>query len=222
VDRHYAAHAGERDSTNRPYGPSSSARGTLGLSRLADATGAGCGGRRSPAVRDMLVGIDAGQRILDVGSGPHSYLLSAGLRPIGSDISEAYIRQYARDRRVGIVNSADALPLRSGCFDSVWTIGLIHHLPDHLALQTIREMHRVCRPGGHVMMLDAVMPRHAWARPVAYALRKLDRGQFVRTETALRNLLSQALPGPQEIRRATFSHTGIEMLTCRTQREAVY
>jgi hypothetical protein len=65
-------------------------------------------------VRDMLAGIDAGQRVLDVGSGPHSYLLRAGLRPIGSAISETYIRQYARDHRVGIVNSADALPLRSG------------------------------------------------------------------------------------------------------------
>jgi SAM-dependent methyltransferase len=97
---------------------------------------------------------------------------------------------------------------------------LIHHLPDQAALQTIQEMHRVCRPGGHVMILDAVMPRHAWTRPVAYALRRLDRGRFVRTETALRKLLSEALPGPQDIRRATFSYTGIEMLTCRSRREA--
>jgi SAM-dependent methyltransferase len=102
----------------------------------------------------------------------------------------------------------------------VWTIGLIHHLPDHVALQTIEEMYRVCRPGGHVMILDAVMPRHAWMRPVAYALRELDRGRFVRTESAVRELLSEALPGPHDIRRATFSYTGIEMLTCRSRRDA--
>jgi hypothetical protein len=48
---------------------------------------------------------------------------------------------------------------------------------------------RVCHPDGYVAILDAVLPRSVWERPVAAFIRRLDRGAFIRSEEAMRALL---------------------------------
>jgi SAM-dependent methyltransferase len=142
----------------------------------------------------LLHEVSPGERVLDVACGRRSWLDWAGIVAVGSDISESYMREYARAGRHAVVNSADALPFGARSFDSVWSLALLHHLCDDAARAAIREMVRVCRPGGYVVVVDAVMPKRAWARPLAYAIRRIDRGRFVRDEAAHQALLDATLP----------------------------
>jgi SAM-dependent methyltransferase len=168
--------------------------------------------RLTKLLAQLLQEINPGQLVLDIGCGPNSLLAMIGIQPIGSDISELYMRSYARNvRSLAVVNSADALPFTSGCFDSVWSFALIHHLPDEVAQNSLQEMVRVCRPGGHVIILDAVMPRSAWIRPIPYVIRRLDRGKFVRKHDDLCRLLDRCLPSPKTI-RVTTTDNGLEAI----------
>jgi SAM-dependent methyltransferase len=89
-----------------------------------------------------------------------------------------------------------------------WSIGLLHHLPD--ALVTISEAVRVCRPGGYCAILDAVKPVSYWTRPVTALIRRLDRGEFVRSSEELLSLLSRV--GEWRSTRLTYAATGLELL----------
>lgn len=129
----------------------------------------------------------AGQ-ILDVGCGPKSQLWQIGLHPVGLDSSVAYATAF-RHSGLSVLGSADNLPFHKASFDGVWSIGLLHHIPDSVARRAVEEMLRVCRPGGCVVILDAVLPHHIWRHPVAYLLRRLDRGKFMRRESEYENIL---------------------------------
>ena len=116
--------------------------------------------------RRMLVkasGIDAG-RALDVGMGDcacMSFLLAAeGFDVIGVDRSSHAVhvaRQAARGRRFPgnfQARRADAerLPFEDGQFDVVLAYRALHHAKN--AEQVVREMHRVCRKGGAMLLAD--------------------------------------------------------------------
>ncbi len=163
----------------------------------------------------LLAEVPPAPRMLDVGCGPASWLSRFGLRPAGLDHSLPYIAQYRIAGGEGVVGSSDALPFSSASFDSVWTMGLLHHLPDAAAARTIREMGRVCKPAGSVVVMDAVMPRGAWRRPIAYCLRRLDRGGFVRTEEQMSALLERNAPAARRMERFTYTLFGHELLVCR-------
>jgi SAM-dependent methyltransferase len=104
------------------------------------------------------------------------------------------------------------LPFKDRCFGGVWSVGLLHHLTDSDVADTVREMMRVCRVGGYVAILDAVMPNPAWGRPVAYTLRRLDRGQFVRSQPHLLSLFPNL--ASWKIERFTYALTGLEFVGC--------
>jgi hypothetical protein len=59
--------------------------------------------------------------------------------------------------------------------------------------------------------VDAVLPRRAWTRPLAYAIRRLDRGRFVRNEAEHIDLLNTALPSYKKI-RVNSTDTGLEAI----------
>jgi len=161
--------------------------------------------------------LPAARMLLDVGCGPASWLFGVGEHPLGLDRSLSYVQEYVERGERAVVGSAGGLPFRSGRFDGVWSIGLLHHLPDDVAAAAVQEMLRVCRPDGYVVVLDAVMPRRAWRRPLAYALRRLDRGRFVRSESALRNLFPPQLNWRSD--RFTFAATGLEALVLWARRD---
>jgi SAM-dependent methyltransferase len=65
-------------------------------------------------------------------------------------------------------------------FDEVVTIATTHHLDDAQLARMVGEALRVCRPGGHLHIIDAILPvspnflfKRVWFR--------LDRGAFPRT-----------------------------------------
>ncbi len=119
---------------------------------------------------------------------------------------------YASADGTGVVASAAALPFATGSFDGVWSIGLFHHLSDEIAGRVVDEALRVCTPGGYAVIMDAVLPESPWRRPVAYGLRRLDRGRFMRSQSQLETLLERR--GAWSTRRVTYSLNGLELLIC--------
>jgi len=153
-----------------------------------------------------------GDFILDVGCGPASWLWRAQLHPVGLDLSLKYTIAFRRLGHPAVTGSAAELPFPNQCFDSVWCIGLLHHLPDDMARQAVAEMLRVCRRGGYIAILDAVLPEHKLRRPVAYMLRRMDRGRFVRHQDNLISLLP--VSESWNFERFTYALTGLELLGC--------
>jgi len=150
-------------------------------------------------------------RSLDVGCGPNSYLFSLGLDPVGVDISMEFIVAYRRKQgRKACLASADRLPFKDASFDLVWSCGLLHHLSPEAAGNAVAEMDRVCGPEGLIIIFDGVRPRSFWARPLAWVIRRNDRGLCMRTEEQAGELLP--LRQGWKIERHTYTATGLEGL----------
>jgi SAM-dependent methyltransferase len=90
----------------------------------------------------------AGQRLLDVGSGPGQYHDKlAGVRVIALDTSAGML---AKVKVPAVRADAQALPFAAGSFDRVMANHVIYHVPDMTL--ALRELRRVSRPGARVVM----------------------------------------------------------------------
>lgn len=111
-----------------------------------------------------------------VGTGRNLDYYPPGVRLTGIDLSSGMLA-LARTRADGmeppvalIEGDAQAMPLADASFDTVTcTLGL-SSIPDDRA--AIAEMHRVLRPGGHLVLLGHVASPH---RPVRAVQRLLER-----------------------------------------------
>jgi len=149
--------------------------------------------------------------ILDVGCGFASPLVRLAVPHIGVDIDFARIK--AADRCGGVVVAdAVALPFADSTFAATVSIGLLHHLADAAARRAVGEMMRVVQPDGPVVILDGVRPAAARQRPLAAAIRALDRGRHMRDEGALLALFD-GIPGWRH-ERVTYAATGLEGVWC--------
>ncbi len=148
--------------------------------------------------------------ILDIACGPSSWLWKVGVRPIGVDLSQTYTEKFSKNGECSIGASAITLPIKSECVPAVWCIGLLHHLPDSQAKAAIHEMIRIVKPGGYLMIFDGILPESIMKRPLAWILRKLDRGRFMRYEKKLRELFpQQSLWKYERINYSSFGHEGV-------------
>jgi SAM-dependent methyltransferase len=120
----------------------------------------------------LLPHLAPGTRLLDVGCGPGTITvdlarLVAPGEVVGIDAVEVVLagaRQVAEMARVDNVRFqvADgmALPFDDGTFDVVHAHQVLQHVPDPVGL--LREMRRVCRPGGLVAARDSDYAAKAW------------------------------------------------------------
>src|SRR5690348_1897730 len=115
-----------------------------------------------------LTGDVRGRRVLDAGCGPglHAEQLAArGADVVGLDASQAMV-DLARTRlgsraRVEQADLNARLPLADEEFDMVVCALAIHYVDDRAA--TLREFHRVLRPGGRVVF-STQHPTTDWMR----------------------------------------------------------
>jgi ubiquinone/menaquinone biosynthesis C-methylase UbiE len=101
--------------------------------------------------------------VLDVACGPGIVACAVAKKAghvTGIDLTPAMIEQAkARQAREALTNcdwrqgDATALPFADAGFDRVLTRYSFHHMPE--PLRTLREMARVTRPGGRVVVVDA-------------------------------------------------------------------
>jgi len=101
----------------------------------------------------------AGERVLEVGFGLGTDLFqfaSSGAIVSGIDLSPVHVRIARRRFELYGLNAhllmgdAESLPFSDGSFDVVYTFGVLHHTSD--ARRAVREVHRVLRPKGHLIL----------------------------------------------------------------------
>ena len=148
--------------------------------------------------------------ILDVGCGPSSWLWKFGMKPVGLDLCHAYSKKFHDAGNLSVTGSAAMLPFPADSFDLVFGFALLHHLPEAMARETIGDIIRVTRAGGHVVVFDPVLPKAAWRRPQAWALCKFDRGGFIQPQKTYESCVLRT-PGWKTL-RFTHSYLGTEGL----------
>jgi ubiquinone/menaquinone biosynthesis C-methylase UbiE len=126
------------------------------------------GGRES-AFRDRilrLARLQPGEAVLDVGCGTGTLAIAAKRqvgaagKACGIDASpEMLARARRKSRRAGMEVAfteapAQALPFPDASFDAVMTTVMLHHLPRPARAECAREIRRVLKPGGRVLVVD--------------------------------------------------------------------
>jgi ubiquinone/menaquinone biosynthesis C-methylase UbiE len=146
------------------------------------------------------VGIEPGERVLEVGPGPGAFSVEAAQRAepggalVAIDIQPRMIAAVDKKaREAGVTNiqthtaSAYDLPLEDGAVDRAFLVTVLPEIPDrHRALL---ELHRVLRPGGVLSITeefldpDYPLARTAirWAREAGFVLAERHGNGFVYT-----------------------------------------
>jgi ubiquinone/menaquinone biosynthesis C-methylase UbiE len=126
-------------------------------------------GGRERAFRERILElgqVTAGNAVLDVGCGTGTLAVLAKERvgPSGAahgiDASpEMIARARRKAERAGLAVSfeeavVEDLPFPGQTFDAVLSTLMLHHLPRSVREQCAREMRRVARPGGRIVIVD--------------------------------------------------------------------
>jgi SAM-dependent methyltransferase len=122
---------------------------------------------------DELAIVRAKDRVLEIGSGRGRWLrffADRGAIATGLDISPEAVARSVDAGFTAVVASAEELPFPTGSFDVVVSVTVLLHLPPDGQRRAVAEMERVCRPGGHVVLLEGSAPHdsapHVWSQPV--------------------------------------------------------
>lgn len=123
------------------------------------------GGRRGRVYRQIvsLAGVRPADAVLDVGSSS-GYLarkLAAAAGPTGhvtgvdpSEAAIAYARRHGDDGMTFAVGVAQDLGQPDSAYDVVTCTLALHHVPARKREAAVREMYRVTKPGGRLLVAD--------------------------------------------------------------------
>jgi ubiquinone/menaquinone biosynthesis C-methylase UbiE len=162
---------------------------THGAPRLYDAfVGIFFFGRRRATFEALIAvaGVQPGQRVLDVGRGTGYFarLLARAVGPeglvVGIDPSPEMIacatRKAGRASTCRFqVGAAESLDFPADHFDVVVSSLMLHHLPEDLRVPALREMRRVLRPGGTLLVAEAQIARRGLGWRLLARLHGYDR-----------------------------------------------
>lgn len=153
----------------------------------------------APAPDDTALDVACGPGIVVCAFAPHCRQ-ATGIDATPAMLDQA--RALAAEKGLGNVawdqGDAYALPYRDGAFSIVVTRYSLHHLVD--PLRALREMVRVCAPGGRVVVVDAYAPEDPAKAAAYHRVEKLRDPSHARSLslTELRDLFPRAgLPQPR-------------------------
>ena len=162
-------------------------------------------GRRE-AMRDLS--LKSGDNVLEVGIGTAltAPLYPADCRVMGIDISESMLREAARlvaardCRNIRLWRmDATRLGFPDESFDVVYAAYVISVVPDPVA--ALREMRRVCRVGGHIVLLNHFLSRGPILSALERMISPLTARAGFRADLDLSVLLAQADLEPVSVRK---------------------
>jgi ubiquinone/menaquinone biosynthesis C-methylase UbiE len=107
----------------------------------------------------------------------------------GIDIVARYVRLAARRYPQGQfhVMDARAMTFDDRSFDIVIFSGVLHHMADDVVISSFKEVRRVLRPDGVVLLAE---PVYTPARRISTLLLNLDRGRHIRSAEGYARLFS--------------------------------
>jgi len=163
-------------------------------------------GGRIAAMRELP--LKPGDEILEVGigTGLTATLYPSDCRVIGIDLSEPMLREAARHvDSHGRTNvrlwrmDASSLAFPDESFDVVYAAYVISVVPDPVA--ALREMRRVCRPGGHIVLLNHFLSTNPVLSALERWLSPLTARAGFRSDLDLSVLLTQAKLEPVSVKK---------------------
>ena len=148
------------------------------------------GDRRNRVLLREYIRPAPGDRVLDIGCGPGTMVpYLPGAEYVGLDVSAEYIekarRRFPHARFIWQSVDEDDQVERE-YFDIVLALGVLHHLDDTEALTLFQIARDAMKPGGRLVTIDGV-----WTDDQSHIVKYLlsrDRGRFVRSEAAYREL----------------------------------
>lgn len=165
-------------------------------------------------------GLNAGDRVLDVGCGWGSFVEQAGQRGIQvtgltiSHQSEQFVTELIGSQQLPArVFNQDVLTFESPePYDAIVILGVMEHLPDYHAV--LRKMQRLLKPGGRVY-LDASASREKYVKP-AFISRYVFPGDH--SYFCLHDFLGAVAETPLEV-LAVYNDRHSYYLTCKAWAE---
>jgi demethylmenaquinone methyltransferase/2-methoxy-6-polyprenyl-1,4-benzoquinol methylase len=141
-------------------------------------------------LRDEAVnfaGPEEGSAVLDVATGTGDQALAfarRGFRVTGIDLTDAMLERAVRKQGSEKVRfelgDATCLRFPTNAFDVVSVSFALHDMPPTIRERVLREMTRVAKPGGTILIVDYGLPRNRLGRFLVYRLVDLYEGETYR------------------------------------------
>jgi demethylmenaquinone methyltransferase/2-methoxy-6-polyprenyl-1,4-benzoquinol methylase len=113
-----------------------------------------------------------GQKVLDVccGTGTLCAMIAEEIRSdgevVGVDLSENMLKKAENNRKDNMrfcYANAEEIPYADGYFDRASVTFGLHEMPHSVRMNVLREMRRVLKPGGKIIVLDYAYPKRTLA-----------------------------------------------------------
>ena len=139
-------------------------------------------------VRERVVDFTSagqGSTVLDVatGTGRQAFAFAKrGYDVTGVDLTESMLAVARKNNKNGLVKfeAADATHLRfaENCFDVSCISFALHDMPLAIRERVLKEMVRVTKPNGMIVIVDYALPRSRIGRSLVYRLVSLYEGEY--------------------------------------------